>query len=49
MIMRNLYAYGTSLQMQAAIHEIKITKIVRCGAFAEYMSCEDVYAYGMFV
>ena len=43
----NMYAYGASLLLQAAIHKIKIAKIVRCGAFAKYTSCENLYAYGM--
>ena len=30
-----MYTYGTSLLLQAAIHEIKIAKIVRCRAFAK--------------
>ena len=42
----NVYAYSTSLLLQAAIREIKIVKIVRCGAFVKYMSRENLYAYG---
>ena len=38
--------HSTSLQLQAVIRKIKITRIVRCGAFAKYMSCENLYAYG---
>ena len=43
----NLYAYGTSLQLQAAFHEIKITKIFRCGVFAKYTFRENLYTYGI--
>ena len=42
----NVYAYSTSLLLQAAICEIKIAKIIRCRAFAKYMSHENLYAYG---
>ena len=35
------------LQLQAAIREIRIAKIVRCGSFMKYMSCENLYAYGI--
>ena len=43
---KNLYAYGTSLQLQATIREIKIAKIVRCGVFTQYLWRENLYAYG---
>ena len=43
----NVYTYGTSLLPQAAICEIKITKIVGCRTFAKYTSRESLYAYGM--
>ena len=33
--------------MQATICEIRITKIVRCAAFAEHTSRENLYAYGI--
>ena len=45
MKMQNLYTYGTSLQLQATIREIKIAKIVRCRAFVKYTSHKNLYAY----
>ena len=46
-ICENENAYGTSLQLQAVIHKIKIQKIVRCGAFTKYTSRENLYTYGI--
>ena len=44
---QNVYAYSTSLLLQATIRKIKIAKIVRCGTFAEYTSHKNLYAYGI--
>ena len=43
---KNLYVYGTNLQLQATIRKIKIAKIVKCGEFAKYnTSHENLYSY----
>ena len=44
---KNVYPYSISLLLQAAFHEIKIAKIVRCGAFAKYTSRGNLYPYSM--
>ena len=44
----NEYAYGTGMLLQAAIREIKIAKIVRCGGFAKYTSRENLLTCGRF-
>ena len=41
--MKNLYAYGTSLQLQPAIHGMKISKIVSCSR--NIRPLEYLYAY----